>query len=175
MKKTILILAALQMAFMAFPQKKTDISCKIWKPSGFCEIADSVYFADRVFAIRATWKEQKCGEIDNADKLTGVWLAFNNKSKCKLLFKTNFENFRLIKKSDGKTVYPVAIYKSKHYFISDMKSKKWVNTLKGGRLINLIMLFPEAGPGDKLLIDGFIETEIQYIPPGNSCFLQMNV
>jgi hypothetical protein len=109
MKTTFLILIALFMTFITNAQKKTDISCKIWKPKSFCEIPDSIYLADRVFAMHSEWKEEKCEEIDKAGNLTGVWLTFNNVKKCKLLFKTNFENFKLIKKSNGKTIYPYAI------------------------------------------------------------------
>ena len=162
MKTTKVILFALLMSFMTLmTNAQTEINCKIWKPKSFCEIPDSIYLAYRVFAIQSEWKEETCEELDKVKGLTGVWLTFNIKNNCKLLLKSDFENFKLIKKSNGQQVNLYALHKSKKNFTTSIKAKKYKYTLKGGRKINIIMLFPEAEKGDKIIIDNFIEAEIQ--------------
>jgi len=157
---TALIFSALIFTLMSYAQNKTEMNCKIWKPKTFCEIHDSIYLADRVFGIQAEWKEETCVELDMVKNLTGVWLTFTNKKNCKLFLKSNFENFKLIKKSNGQKINLSALY-SKKGFITSIKAKKFTFTLKKGRIINIIMLFPEAEKGDKIIIDDFIEAEIQ--------------
>ncbi|OFX29113.1 MAG: hypothetical protein A2X08_01385 [Bacteroidetes bacterium GWA2_32_17] len=149
------------MSFLTLAQNKTEIECKIWNPNSFCVIPDSIYLADRVFAIHSEWKEDKCEHIDSLKNLTGVWLTFNIKKGCSLSFKTNFDNIKLIKKGSGQKVGLFAIYTSRKYFMTSIKAKKFTYHLKTGRKIDIIMLFPQAEKGDKIIIDDFIETEIR--------------
>jgi hypothetical protein len=161
MKTTLFIIFALAMSLLTFAQPKADISCKIWNPKSFCEIPDSIYFADGMVAIHCQLKSDTCTQMDNINNQSGVWLSFHNKRRCSLNLKTDFENIRLIKKSNGRVVKLNALYFSRKYFLVSVSATKLKYHFKGRRDINFIMLFPEAEKGDKIVIDDFIEAEIQ--------------
>jgi hypothetical protein len=47
------------------------------------------------------------------------------------------------------------------YMIKRFRAKEYVVNFKPNRQYDLILLFSEAAPDDKIIIDDFIETEIQ--------------
>lgn len=164
MRTIYIILFALFLTLVINAQTKTEINCKIWKPKSFCEIPDSIYFADRVFGMKSSWKFTTCQQLDsinNSNNLIGVWLTFYNKKSSSLNFKTNFENIKLIKKNNGQKVNLSAIYFANKIFYTSIEAKKYKNHFKAKHKVNFIMLFPQADKGDKIVIDDFIEAEIQ--------------
>ncbi len=161
MRTSTFILFLLLISVISIAQTKTDINCKIWDTDNYCDIPDSLHLGDRLFAINCQVTSQKCDKIDSLRTMTGVWLSFYNKKGCKLRFKTDFANIRLYKKSTEQAIKLYAIHNSGKYFMTILKAKRYNYHIKGKRNVNVIMLFPEAEKGDKIIIDGFIEAEIQ--------------
>jgi len=79
----------------------------------------------------------------------------------KYLFMNSLNRLSSYKKSNGQKLELYAIYTSRKYFMTSIKAKKFTYHLKTGRKIDIIMLFPQAEKGDKIITDDFIETEIQ--------------
>ncbi len=173
MKNLIVLIFVSFLTIGAFAQSKSVVSCKIWNPESFCDIPDSlitmprIINADTVFAYSIS-----CNDIDKKENKTAVWLTLSTKDGSSLMFVSGFKNISLINKTNDKKIHPFAILWSDftynengksnlHYMTSAFKTSKYKSKFSFQKKIDLILIFPNAEKGDKIIIDDFIEAEIQ--------------
>jgi len=130
--------------------KKPVSSCRIWKTKDLCGSIDSLKFPYGIECNNCEYSLD-CKEY-NSKKLTAVVLRVYKKSGFTL--EKNFQNIHLTR-ANGKKYNPVAI--SVDRFMSGV-SKARVNFKN---VVDIILLFPEAGPGDKVSIEGVVEAMIE--------------
>lgn len=166
MKKGFVFLFLLY-SFALSAQKSVVPDCRIWQPASFC---DSIREA-RFFPI---WRagtffrdEVDCKKLDQ-DKYAGVWLKLNRHYGRKFELKSGLDNIKLVRK-DGSKVTPTAVFfgypnegnpKRPIYLSSGMTTNSLILKYGLRRTADLIMIFPAAEPGDKVIIDDYVEAVI---------------
>jgi hypothetical protein len=172
MKKTTILLFLILLSFTVSAQNFSNIICTIWKTSSFCDHIDSYHFIDSSFCTSCSGKDMTCEQMDKKNHLVGVRLTFKNETNNTFEYKTKYNNISIIRKKDNSKIHPIAILYtpqlvkngkilSEAIFWTHFKAERYINYLKAGNQTDIIMLFPEADKGDKLIIDGFIEAEIE--------------
>ena len=163
MKTSNLIFLILIMSLMqtlSSAQSISDIKCKLWDYKRLFDVPDSVYLADKLVAYNAEITIKYFDEFDKQANTKCIWLTFYNNKKYKLHMQSDFANIKLVTKSSGNIIHPIALLKSKKNFITELKAKKFVYTLNARRTVHVVMLFDNAEEGDKIIIDNLLETEI---------------
>jgi hypothetical protein len=171
MKTLIIVLLSSVASVLTFAQNISDINCKLWKPTSFCDNVPISIYPDSAHATDCYWKEITCEQMNKKKNLVGVILTFKNEVNNTIEYKTKFNNFK-IKDKNGRDSHPTAMaYSAKLVkdgktisevkYLTKLKVKKYENYWKAGSTTDIILLFPNAVKGDKLIIDNFIETEIQ--------------
>jgi len=110
----------------------------------------------------ADLKTISCFRLERLQSITAVWFKGKTDKKMSVLIKKGFKNIFLIK-PNGKKYTPVAI---SHYF----RGRTVIASV--GRNMNLafkdkvelVLFFKNAQPGDKVIIDGTLQTTIREKP-----------
>lgn len=153
---TIVTLTSFQFDTEGIPND--DVACRMMAQTP-CEISDSTYFADGVFGSLVSWHTSNCDEL--SENLKGVILTFENKIDRRLVLTAQFENIKLIEKESGKMIAPAAIHQLGKKYMTSISFGRLVNFMKRGRRVQMIFLFPKAEKGDQIVIDKFVNVEIQ--------------
>lgn len=173
MKTAVLLFFVLMMITSGlFAQSKSVESCTIWKPESFCNIPDSLITLPRVVLMEsANISAAKCGDLDKDSTNTGVWLTLNSKGKTQFNISGNLINITLIRKSNGEVVYPLALIwdmpssekneNTFYYMSAGMSASKFLVKFSYQKKIDLVLIFPGAKSGDKVIIEGLVEAVIR--------------
>ena len=166
MKTICIILFAFFLTNVSFSQSKSVIKCSIWKPTSFCNIPDSLNLPSWR-ADNLTIESVQCEQLDKKNNLIGVWIKLSKKDGSSFLLESNFKNISLVKKNNQEKISPEAIlwnlaYSDKHgYISSNFKTNSFKAKFGTHKNIDLIIIFTNAEKGDKIIIDNFVEAEIQ--------------
>jgi len=125
-------------------------SCRIWKTKDVCAPPDSLKFPYGIDCDACEYS-YSCKEI-NKKELTAVILRIYKRSG--FILKNGFHSIKLTR-ADGKKIEPFAI--SVDRYMNNVK-KLGVNFKN---VVDMILLFPEAAPGDKISIEGLVEAVIE--------------
>jgi len=171
MKKYLILSIVVCITIITSAQTNSNIKCRIWKPQSFCNIPDSLTGIWGIYCRQCSWNPINCSEIDKMGNMTGVWLTIPINNGRRFMLKNEFKNISLIKKIDGKKIHPYAILDFFNYekngnpneqkYIISIKAKRFFVKLKNDKKFDLILIFPNAEKGDKIIIDKYLETEIQ--------------
>lgn len=172
MRNIVLSLIGLFLVINLFAQESKDIKCRIWRPRSYCEMPDSLTGFNSLNCIFCNEDNISCSDINKMGFVTAVWITIPVEYGNHFKIKSGFKNISLIKKSDGKIVHPAAIklsYNNKYknrfeekYLSSNIKVF-WMNYHldKNLKKFDLILIFPSAEKGDKIVFDHYFKTEIQ--------------
>ena len=172
MKKTSIILIAIFLTLGIYAQKITKTQCKLWKPADFCNLQSDSFQLPRIIKYDSTTETTiDCGQINKNLSCKAVRLKLTRKNGSVLKLKSNFSNISLTKKVDGKIIHPFALLwfsgwdnngKKKLIFLSsDFTTTNCKAKFRFMKYVDLILIFTEADLGDKIIIDDYLETEIQ--------------
>ncbi|MFH0895708.1 MAG: hypothetical protein V2A54_14835 [Bacteroidota bacterium] len=166
-KYFILIIFILLLPLALTAQKSVIPDCRIWKPASFCAVPEG---ARRFSITKADTLRQitiDCKKLDE-QSCTGVWLKLHRHYGRKFELKSGFKNITL-QRIDGSKVHPVAVWWNAFgesgsgkavYLSSAFTTNSLIMKYGLHRTADLIMIFPQAFPGDKIIIDGYVEAEI---------------
>ena len=138
-----------------------------WKKlTCFCNVPDSLSLPSwRADSLQI--ESVSCEQLDKKNNLIGIWLKLSEKDGSSFLLKGNFKNINQEKKNSKEIIYPEAIYwnlayDDQHGYINSNFKTNGVKVKFGThKIIDLIIIFPNAEKGDKLIIKDFIETLVQ--------------
>ena len=99
--------------------------------------------------------------MDSLKNLSGIWLTFKNNEKSAIDFKSGFQNIKLQKKNTKEVVNLYALLMYNKNYCHKMEAKKYSLSFKKGSSVNMVMIFPDAEKGDRIIIDDFLEAEVQ--------------
>jgi hypothetical protein len=182
MKNPGLTLALVCFSLLASAQVKVNAKCTFWNPQSFCEISDTLNIPMQAHGKDVKWNILTCQQINTSNELQGVHVRFSSKSVSTFAIESRFKNISLKKKDGNKTYHPYAIlwygteYNDKSckmvsfigYLTSQFTAKEYTVTYELNKPYDLIMLFFGAAPGDKIVIDDFLEVEIErFLPIAN--------
>lgn len=171
MRTIYVIIISICLNVAVFGQGKTDVSCKIWHPNSFCELPADLNLPCKSFCRNCSMNFHECAKIKTNGKYTGVWLSFTT-IKDTLNLESNFANILLHRKDGKKSLRPYAllwyfeevtdeqISYTKEFMRASFRANIYETYLEEGQHYDMIMLFRQAAPGDKLEIKNFIETKI---------------
>jgi hypothetical protein len=174
-KQIGIVLTFLTISFGGFAQTKVDATCSLWNPKNFCDLSDTVNISYSIYCRSCTWTTLTCEQMENKKGLQGVHIRFSSKTDSAFSLTSKFKNISLKKKTTGKIIHPYAIlmygmdFDSKTgketafvgYMTNRFKVHGYDITYSLNKPYDLIMLFNNAETGDKIVIDNFIETEIE--------------
>lgn len=170
MKTISIILIVFSLTLHVFGQKKINTKCRIWQTSDFCNFPDSLNVPKNWAAEDCTWDFKSCESYTPLGQ-TAIWLTFTSDIDSVFFLKSKYENISIVHKSDSKATHPMALLWYKNYYSekncireympSTFKAKKCMVNFKPKERTDLILIFSKAEIGDKLIIDNFIETEVQ--------------
>ena len=173
MKKISLLIIAIIIAVASNAQTNSDIKCRLWKPKSYCDIPDTLTSVSNSICQVCIMNELSCSGIDSLKDKAGVWLTIPSKYGSSFKIKSRFKNISLVKKSNCKKNHPCAIlnfydtnYKKKYkknigYISKVLKAIGFTVYLKNDSKVDLILIFPEAEIGDKIIIKNYIQAEIK--------------
>lgn len=170
MKKITIILFSFCLTFGTIAQKVSIVKCKIWKPESFCTFPDSLKTSG-TFCLDCTWKNKTCKQIDKKKRLIGVWITFTAENDTSFILANKFKNISLVRKNNKKILHPFAflhwdqIYVDhklifEYIYMTYIRSKHYFLTFKTKVDVDIILIFPYAEEGDKIIIDNFLQAEI---------------
>ena len=148
-------------------QRSVVPDCKIWKPASFCDLIKGARYFPITHADFFMHKNEDCIKLDK-DNCVGVWLKLNRRYGRKFELKSGFENITLLR-ADGSKANPIAIWWNNFgrpnngksaYLSSEMTTNSLVMKYGLHRTADLIMIFPQASPGDKIIVEGYVEATI---------------
>jgi hypothetical protein len=125
-------------------------TCRIWNTEDLCSTPDSLKFPYGIECNDCEYSDD-CKEI-NGKKLTPVILRIYRKSGFKL--ENGFHSIWLTT-SRGLKIEPFAI--SVDRYMTNVKQLG----VKFKNVVDMVLLFPQANPGDKVTIDGVVEAVIE--------------
>jgi hypothetical protein len=104
-----------------------------------------------------------CSRLEKTEGMRAIWLKGKIKKKVSISMKKDFKNISLVKK-DGSISYPDAI---SHYYnglgaISEFNGTYFNMYFK--EKLDLVVFFKNAEEGDKVIVDGVIETIVKSKP-----------
>ncbi len=116
-----------------------------------------------VRSYRIVVKTISCSYLSGMPNIKAVWLKGRTDKEITLAIKKKFKNIVLVK-SDGRKFHPEAI---SHYYpgrgvISDYKGRYFNMVFKDK--VELLLFFKDAAEGDRVIIDGNVETIIKNAP-----------
>jgi hypothetical protein len=182
MKNFVLTLALICFSLLASAQNKVKAKCTFWTPPSLCEISDTLNIPMQARGKDVKWNILTCQQINSSNELQGIHVRFTSKSVSTFSIESRFKNISLKKKDSDKTYHPYAIlwygteYNDKSckmvsfigYLTSQFTAKEYTVTYELNKPYDLIMLFYRAAPGDKIVIDNFLEVEIEkFLPVAN--------
>lgn len=132
------------------PAKTRVSSCRIWNTTDLCSTPDSLKFPYGIDCDGCEYS-MGCKEI-NGKKLTPVILRIYKKTGFTL--ERGFHSISLTT-SAGVRLEPFAISIDRYMLNTKKLGVKFKN------VVDMILLFPQASPGDKVSIDGVVETVIE--------------
>ncbi|OFX36849.1 MAG: hypothetical protein A2X08_14545 [Bacteroidetes bacterium GWA2_32_17] len=143
-------------------QSRSVIQCKIWRPESFCNIPDSISLPSwRADSLKI--ESVSCEQLDKIENPVGVWLVLSKKNGSSFSMVSGLKNINIVKKNSKKIIPPTAIlwnlaFSDKHgYLSSNFKTNSFKAKFASKKKIDLIIIFPGAEKGDKVIIDDFIE------------------
>jgi len=170
MKTSCIILFALFLTIVTHAQSESVVKCNIWKPASACDLPKSLNVPTQWSCRNCFWTYKECEKI-NKKSWTGVWLTFNKETDSTFYFKSHYKNISLTNKKTNKIIHPKAIawYPicmsnpncDLEFMPKSLRTKEFIVNFKPKTNVDLILIFDSAEPGDKLIIDNFIEAEIQ--------------
>jgi hypothetical protein len=133
------------------PTPKTKVSsCRIWNTEDLCSTPDSLKFPYGIECDGCEYSDD-CKAI-NGKKLTPVILRIYRKNGFRL--ENGFHSITLTT-SRGAKLEPFAISIDRY-----MTNVKHLG-VKFKNVVDMVLLFPQANPGDKVTIDGVVEAVIE--------------
>lgn len=134
----------------------------IYDGSSFCSLIRTYKFPGQV-SIEGTMKTMGCSKLESISNLKAVCVKGKTAKRITLSLKEGFKNITL-EKSDGRKLNPDAI---SHYYkglgvISGYTGKYFDMFFKDK--VELILFFKDVEEGDKIVIDGTIETVVKSKP-----------
>jgi hypothetical protein len=172
MKRISITLIAIFLTHGIYAQKTAKTLCMLWKPKSFCISPDSIKLPRIIKCDSTTEHYLTCDEINKNSSYKTVRLKLTRKNGKVFRLKSNFSNISLIRKTDGEILHPYAILWSfanvrdnnnnLKFLSSDFTTKSYKVKFKFMKYVDLILIFIQADLGDKIIIDDYLETDIQY-------------
>ncbi len=146
--------------------KKNTYSGTLYDNSSLCSVLQVYKFPGQVslgassnYTSRRTLETISCSRLSKSTAVKAIWVKGKTSKKLTLEIKSGFKNIVLIK-SDGRELNPEAI---SHYYnglgvISGYTGKHFDMIFKDK--VDLILFFKDVEAGDKISIDGIIETVV---------------
>lgn len=157
------------MAGSVFGQTKEMVKCLIWNTESFCTLPDSVNVPGAVHYSNTTAYGISCKDLDKGD-FVGIWVTFQGKDVKELNMTGHYDNISLINKETGEVSHPVA-YMERHKPILEEGNPVYLSNetnIGQSRYVlipkekyDLFIIFETAEIGDKLIIENFLEIEIE--------------
>lgn len=171
MRKIFLFFLIISFSLCSYAQRNVKTKCTIMHTSDYCIPCDSLKFPNVLLFDSAYTHTVVCGEINKLSAAHAVHLVLTRRNGRVFRLETGFKNISLIKKSDGNILHPIAINfpyysvddSSKYvkYLTSDFVVSRCVIKFHFKKYIDMVLIFPEANVGDKVVIKDYVETEIQ--------------
>jgi len=173
----MLCVGALSVVFFACNQspKGTDetvavteknVTCRIWETESFYKLPDSVNVPGIIHF--------EGGVVDcrhDSGNFIGVWVTFHGKDVSELNLTSHLNNVSLVRKNTNEVLHPVAYmaHSNLHgdkdelpeYMNNKSEFRKCKFILTPNEKYDLFILFEAAEVGDKLIIEDFLEVEIE--------------
>jgi len=155
------------------PEKTNSYTGTLYDGSSLCSVVHAFKFPGKTSKDlggsnhkenkRVTFNTISCSDLENMPNVKAVWLKGRTDKEITLSVKKRFKNILLIK-SDGRKLNPVAIshYYRGRYVITEFKGLYFKMFFKDK--VELILFFKDAEEGDKIVIDGIIETVVKNKP-----------
>lgn len=142
--------AAAQPATSALKPAENLNTCRIWQTQDLCSTPDNLKFPYLIECDQCNYNVD-CKEFVKKGAIAVVFRVYK---KTGFTLDKGFESIQLIK-PDGRRFTPLAI--SIDRYMSSVKKLR----VKFTKMIDVLMLFPEAEPGDKVIIEGAGEATIE--------------
>jgi hypothetical protein len=149
-------------------QTKESVTCRIWKTESFCKVPNNVNVHGAVQYSNTFVRGISCDSL-NSQNLVGVWVTFQGKNVDSLNMKSHYENISLIRKNK-EILHPIAYMERSKPIMEDGTPQYASNKstfgsctfiLTPNEKYDLFILFEAAETGDKLIIEDFLEAEIE--------------
>ena len=137
--------------------KSANASAKIWNSKNYCNVPNpNAEF--KVNMVECDVDSINCNELNQLKNVVAVWVSVTAGKKASFNLQTNFANVSLLK-SDGSLIHPTIVGFDGYGFIKQLKTESFEARFKNK--LNIFLFFPDAKIGDKIIIDNFIQTQIQ--------------
>ncbi|MCW3071208.1 MAG: hypothetical protein JWO44_1098 [Bacteroidetes bacterium] len=131
-------------------------TCVIWKTDNYCVVPESAKLINSWDCRDCDFDYIKCNDLDK--NLTALWLTVIPGRRQRLKLESEFKNITLIK-PDGSIAHPSGVCTgSKIIYGKKFQAKQFIANYQ--EQIDVFLFFPDAEPGDTIIIKGLIETVI---------------
>ncbi len=135
-------------------------SCKIWNTNNFCDFPKLAKFATSLDCDLVDFDYIDCQTVNQKNNLVAVWLTINSNGKSSFQIESSLKNIRHVN-AKGKAQNPIMIGISgdDKFLGPNFKARKM--TVNYNKQIDVFLLFPNAKPGEKIIINNLIEALIE--------------
>jgi hypothetical protein len=169
-----ILVTLFNLSLLTSAQTEVNSTCNIGAVKYFCNNYDSLNIPSNTRAKECRYRFLTCKQIARKNHLTCVHIKFSSQTDSTFLLESKFENISLKRKVDGKVIHPFAILSYTAQYISpngsetlfigfitkSFKAKEYIVSYKLNLQYDLVLLFRGAEPGDKIVIDNFIDVDI---------------
>ncbi|MCW3104229.1 MAG: hypothetical protein JWO09_2669 [Bacteroidetes bacterium] len=132
-------------------------TCKFWDVKSFCDLPRNTSFPYSVNCMDCEHDYINCTDLKD---VKAIWMTITVKGSHQLQLESKFKNITLTHAAGGKPSHPVAVAISNDAYLGkEFKAKKFTANYK--QQIDVFLFFPEAQPGDVILINGQVEAIIE--------------
>jgi hypothetical protein len=170
MKRLLLFFFVIAMFGAAFAQENATIRCRIWQSVDYCHLPDSVVLFKSLHCDKCTWSYYPCADVfaNGSEQvvwltMTGNWISLTMGNKWWFQLENHFKNVCVIKKSNGKQIYPYGIMLEGNpdFLKAKFRCKNYTVNYDPEKRFDLFVLFYGIEKGDTFKIDGFVEAKIK--------------
>jgi hypothetical protein len=142
--------------------KNTKVkSCIIWRPNNYCDMATTLNFKYTMECDACEFDEVNCNLVSNTNDIVCVLVTLSGTQKQDFKIENKLNNISLINSASNDKQHPsmIGLGSANKFMGSNFKAKKCI--VNFNKEINVILFFKNAKVGDKILINNFIEAQIE--------------
>ncbi len=135
-------------------------SCIIWHTNDYCSIARTKEFKFTIECDACDFDDVTCASVNQNSNMVCVLLTLYCDRKQNFNIETGFKNITLLNAANNKSkAFMAGIGNDKKFIGPDFKAKKFL--VQFDKEIQLLLFFKNAKVGDTIIINNFIEAQIE--------------